>query len=372
MKRILLLFVLGSLSFNTSFAQTSAQKWAVGFHVGVEQYKGELGSGFYRFGQDLNGLIGLDVARYLTPHFDVAIHSTYGDMSYNNGVDPVIFQRQNMFQINLQGRYNILKDTYKWRPYLFAGYGHMRFADGNTSQANTIIPYGLGLTWQMKENVALRLQQTFIYSDFDRMDLDATKKFNDSYLQHSVALVFNFGKTKNDSDKDGVADEVDECPGLIGSAETNGCPDKDGDGVADKDDHCPDVAGTIENKGCPPVKEEDKKVLKDALHGINFETGKDVINESSYPVLDAIVTIMKINPAYNLDIEGHTDSQGDDDLNMRLSEKRANAVKNYLTEKGIDAARLQAKGYGETKPVADNETAEGRAENRRVELKIRF
>lgn len=371
MKRILLLLAFGSLSYATT-AQTSTNKWAIGFHVGVEQYKGELGSGFYKFGQDLNGLIGLDVSRQLTPRFDVAFHTTYGDMSYDNGTDPVVFTRQNMFQANVQGRFNILTDASKWRPYVFAGFGHMRFADGDYSQANTIIPYGLGLTYQVKPNLALRLQETFIYSDFDRMDADPSKKLNDSYLQHSISLVFNFGGSKNDKDGDGVADEKDECPDLVGTADANGCPDSDGDGVADKDDKCPEVAGVMENAGCPEVNEADQKVLKDALHGINFETGKDVLNESSNEVLDRLVTMMKLNSKFNLEINGHTDSQGEDDLNLKLSEKRAAAVKNYLIEKGISADRLIAKGFGETQPVADNSTAEGRAENRRVELKIKF
>ncbi len=87
----------------------------------------------------MNGFVGLTISRYLLPRFDVAGNITYGDMSYDNGTDPVVFFRQNMFQANVQGRFNILTDEYKLRPYLFAGYGHMRFADGNYAQANTII-----------------------------------------------------------------------------------------------------------------------------------------------------------------------------------------------------------------------------------------
>lgn len=354
------------------FAQSVTQKWAVGIHFGVEQYKGELGSGFYRFGQDLNGFVGLDFSRYLTPHFDASIGITYGDMGYNNGVDPVIFMRQNMFQASITGRYNILTDAYKLRPYIFVGFGHLQFADGNNSQGNTIIPYGLGLTYQVRPNIALRFQETFMYSDFDRMDADPSKKFNDSYLQHSIGLVFNFGKTKNDADKDGVTDAEDECPEIAGTKATQGCPDQDGDGVPDAEDECPTVKGSKENKGCPELKESEKQTLKDALYGINFETGSDVLSESSYGVLDRVVLLMNFNANYNLVIEGHTDSQGDDELNMKLSEKRANAVKNYLVSKGIDPARLTAIGYGETRPIADNATEEGRAQNRRVELKVKF
>lgn len=372
MKKILLILTLliaGGVKLN---AQNEMQKWALGVNVGVEQYKGELGSGFYKFGQDLNGFVGVDLTRYLTPHFDAAVSFTYGDMGYYNGVDPVVFTRQNMFQASILGRYNILTDAYKWRPYVFVGFGHLQFADGSYSQRNTVIPYGLGLTYQVKPNVALRLQQTFMYSDFDRMDGDPSKKLNDSYLQHSIGVVFSFGNSKNDSDKDGVADDKDDCPMIAGSKESNGCPDQDGDGVPDDKDECPTVKGTALNNGCPEIKETDRQILKDALHGINFETGSDVIDPSSYTVLDNVVNLMNLNSNYKLVIEGHTDSQGDDELNMKLSEKRANAVKNYLVTKGIDATRLTAIGYGETKPVADNSTAEGRAENRRVELKVKF
>ena len=369
-----LFFGIASLLFtaNTLFAQNEMEKWAVGVHVGVEQYKGELGSGFYKFVQGLNGFIGADLTRYLTPHFDAAFSFTYGDMGYYNGVDPIVFTRQNLFQASVIGRYNILTDAYKWRPYVFVGFGHLQFADGSYSQGNTVIPYGLGLTYQVRPNVALRLQETFMYSDFDRMDADPSKKLNDSYLQHSIGLVFNFGNSKNDADKDGVADDKDDCPMIAGSKESNGCPDQDGDGVPDDKDECPTVKGTAANNGCPEIKETDIQILKDALYGINFETGSDVLSASSYEVLDRVVSLMNLNNNYKLVIEGHTDSQGNDDLNMKLSEKRANAVKNYLVSKGVDATRLTAVGYGETKPIADNETTEGRAQNRRVELKIKF
>lgn len=369
MKSKIVMLITAGLLTASSFGQTSKNKWAVDLQIGVEEYKGELGSGFYKFGQDLNGFVGASVSRYLSPRFDVGAQITYGDMSYDNGKDAVVFFRQNMLQANLFGRFNILTEEYKWRPYLFAGFGHMQFADGDYKQANTIIPYGLGLTYQVRPNIALRLQETFIYSDFDRMDKDPSKDLNDSYLQHTLTLSFSFGN-KNDADKDGFDDDEDECPNVIGTVK--GCPDSDGDGIADKDDKCPDLAGVAANNGCPEIKAEDVKVLNEALHGINFASGKAVISESSYGILDKVVLIMKNNPSYKLKIEGHTDSQGNDELNLNLSEKRVQAVKTYLVEHGVEASRLSAKGFGETKPIADNGTAEGRAENRRVELKIVF
>ena len=109
----------------------------------------------------------------------------------------------------------------------------------------------------------------------------------------------------------------------------------------------------------------------DSLEGIQFEFDSSNINPEAYPILDAAVETMKNNPEYNLNIAGHTDAAGNADYNQRLSEKRANSVAKYLAEKGIEASRLTTIGYGETQPVADNETAEGRAKNRRVEFFVK-
>lgn len=175
-----------------------------------------------------------------------------------------------------------------------------------------------------------------------------------------------------DSDADGISDDKDKCPQVAGTASTMGCPDKDADGVADGEDKCPNEAGLAANKGCPEVSEEVKEVFTQALKGIQFESGRDVIKSSSYGILNNVVDIMKANPAYKLYIQGHTDSQGDDAMNLDLSKRRANAVMKYLSDRGVAANRLRAEGFGETKPVADNGTAAGRAKNRRVEFKVEF
>ncbi len=175
-----------------------------------------------------------------------------------------------------------------------------------------------------------------------------------------------------DTDGDGIQDSEDRCPNVKGSKELKGCPDRDGDGVADIDDKCPDVKGIKENKGCPEVKAEVKKVFDQALQGIQFETGKDVIIKGSYPILDQVVKVMTENKEYNLEINGHTDNVGNDARNLALSQKRADAVKAYLVKKGIETSRMTATGFGETKPVEDNKTAAGKAKNRRVEFKVIF
>ncbi len=175
-----------------------------------------------------------------------------------------------------------------------------------------------------------------------------------------------------DRDGDGIADNMDACPDVAGPANFNGCPDSDGDGIADNLDRCPKVKGPASTNGCPEVSEKAKKLFEKALTGIQFESAKSVIKTSSYGILNQVVEVMKENPTYDLEIHGHTDSQGDDAKNMKLSEDRAAAVRTYLENKGISGDRMKSFGHGETEPVDDNATAAGRAKNRRVEFKVTF
>jgi outer membrane protein OmpA-like peptidoglycan-associated protein len=173
-----------------------------------------------------------------------------------------------------------------------------------------------------------------------------------------------------DADGDGVADKDDECPNEAGPAENNGCPwpDKDGDGVPDKDDLCPELVGTVANNGCPEVTESVRKALLDYAKTILFDTGKATIKPASEDVLGNIADILDDYPNVQFRIEGHTDSTGSEQTNQRLSQERAQSVMNYLIEKGIPSERMTAVGYGEERPIADNNTREGRRTNRRVEI----
>lgn len=175
-----------------------------------------------------------------------------------------------------------------------------------------------------------------------------------------------------DTDGDGVTDASDKCPTVAGPAANGGCPwpDTDGDGVLDKDDKCPDVKGTVANNGCPEISEERIKELNAYAKTILFNSGKASFKQETFPVLQAISAILKEYPNARFMIEGHTDSDGSNALNQTLSENRAAAVRNYLIENGIAADRLQSAGYGETKPIDTNKTAKGKANNRRVEVKL--
>jgi outer membrane protein OmpA-like peptidoglycan-associated protein len=183
-----------------------------------------------------------------------------------------------------------------------------------------------------------------------------------------------------DSDGDGVADNLDKCPDTPHGTKVdkNGCPaveDSDGDGVPDGQDRCPDTPrGTkVDAQGCvlvaaaPALLPEAKKSL--VLEGVTFETNSSHLKPESAATLDRVAESLKANPDVRVEIGGHTDSQGADAHNLQLSRDRANAVRAYLLDKGVSPVQLEAKGYGETKPIADNTTAAGRARNRRVELK---
>jgi len=174
-----------------------------------------------------------------------------------------------------------------------------------------------------------------------------------------------------DGDGDGVPDYLDKCPTTPAGVKVDdkGCPlDRDGDGVPDYQDKCPDQAGPASNQGCPEIKAEDKKILQEATKYINFDFNKSTLKPSSFTRLEQMVRILNDYPDYNLSIAGHTDSKGEDNFNLKLSYARATAARAYMLSKGIPAERIESRGYGETKPVADNKTAAGQALNRRVDF----
>ena len=174
-----------------------------------------------------------------------------------------------------------------------------------------------------------------------------------------------------DTDGDKISDEADMCPDKAGPVEFNGCPipDSDGDGLVDTSDKCPQEKGSVENNGCPEIKEDIMEKVNFAAKNIFFESKLDKLNPKSFDALNDVVLILKNNPELNLQIEGYTDNTGNVAYNLSLSAKRAKAVKQYLVEQGIEEARLKAIGFGQKHPIADNKTIQGRAANRRVELK---
>ena len=177
-----------------------------------------------------------------------------------------------------------------------------------------------------------------------------------------------------DTDGDGIPDRLDKCPTVKGIPELQGCPDtdRDGDGIPDRLDKCPDVPGVPEEHGCPRkyklvVVKKDRIEIKQQVH---FATNKWKILHDSYELLEQVAMVLKDSPNIKVKIEGHTDSMGSLDHNMKLSQHRAESVAEFLIEHGVDGSRLTSKGYGPTRAIASNASAIGRAQNRRVEFHI--
>lgn len=176
----------------------------------------------------------------------------------------------------------------------------------------------------------------------------------------------------SDRDGDGIPDSEDKCPDVAGLCQFDGCPDRDGDGVPDVDDQCPDEPGSIANNGCPEIRKDDLDAINRALENVYFDFDTYEINAPSVASLNKIVNILSENPSYHVLIEAHADNIGSDTHNRTLSGRRGEAVMNYLVSNGIGGARISSQAYGDARPVATNNTAEGRALNRRVTFIIRL
>ncbi len=177
-----------------------------------------------------------------------------------------------------------------------------------------------------------------------------------------------------DADKDGIEDAQDSCPNEAGVPELKGCPvkDADKDGVADHLDNCPNEAGPADNQGCPAKQKQLVAIQQgriDIKDTIYFDTAKATIQKRSFKLLDQVTTLLTEHPELvRVSIEGHTDNAGKPQANLVLSQRRAEAVRDYLIKKGVAAQRLEAKGFGQERPIAPNNTTKGRATNRRVEF----
>jgi len=232
-----------------------------------------------------------------------------------------------------------------------------------------------------------------IPDDIDRCPLDPEDK--DGFQDED-------GCPDPDNDGDGIVDRADACPNDPGPLENRGCPilDRDGDGVPDNEDKCPDQPGPKENGGCPDADRdgdgivdrldkcpdqfgpppdgcpkqytlvEVKKEKIEIRQQVHFATAKFKVLPDSFPLLNQVAQVLRDFPKMRVSIEGHTDNVGGESANMRLSQRRAEAVRDYLVSKGVSPSRLEAVGYGPTKPLASNKTAKGKAKNRRTEFRI--
>ena len=264
-------------------------------------------------------------------------------------------------------------------PYLLIGLGYEDVADEPVNDYDSSLygNYGGGVKWKISEDIALRAEVKHLLRTDD----------GGNELYYGIGLSIPFGEKSSapvkekepapvkevvaaviaplDSDNDGVIDAKDKCPTTPAgrTVDENGCElDGDKDGVVDALDKCPTTAAgvSVDVNGC----------AQSIILAIKFETSSSKINEKDSPQLQEYVDFMKKNNGYDVTIIGHTDSRGSAAYNQKLSQDRADSVKAHLVKGGVEASRIGTVGKGEDEPIADNTTAEGRVENRRIEAKL--
>lgn len=350
------------------------------------------------FGKNSGGGVELTYYRRLLPNILLGLPLRLGAAQ----TDPQsgdAGRREWLLHLDLLAQQHFLRPTAVVQPYLHAGVGGVYNFDQQDFGVH--FPVGIGLNVRIVENVYLTAQTQHRFANDNR-----------DVWHHALGVQFNFGRELPqrrkeppapdkptdrdgdgvpdmadlcpdqpgpaatfgcpDRDGDGIIDRDDRCPDEPGPAALFGCPDRDGDGVADRDDRCPDKPGPASNFGCPEVSQADRDILAAAVQNVQFATNSADLLPSSYAVLNQIAALMARYPEYRLIISGHTDSVGDDKFNLDLSKRRAKACYDYLVSRGVDPYRMTHEGYGETRPVADNNTEAGRAKNRRVEFELRL
>ncbi|HEX4872700.1 MAG TPA: OmpA family protein [Nevskiaceae bacterium] len=283
---------------------------------------------------------------------------------------------------------------------------HPRVGGGSINYGSTLFDSGLGYLIPLRflgPGAALRAEARYHFDSHDeeRAGQGAKDDFYDGLFNLGVLIPLGSLPVEEappaeevavvavaDEDNDGVTDDVDQCPGTPAGAVVNelGCEvDSDGDGVVDRLDRCPDtpVGAQVNEEGCPietpcrtPAPGEaislegcgtgDTVVLR----GVNFNFNEATLTANAKVILDQVGDALLAASEIEVEIGGHTDARGSDEYNQALSQRRADSVKQYLVGRGVEASRMTTAGYGESQPVADNETDEGRELNRRVELKV--
>ncbi len=381
---------------------------------------------YYKLGKMQPG-IGISYLQGLTNNLDFVGTLSTSVGEYPVPDKPMTSSASFLFEAAATANLKLLSDKYYVVPFLTAGIGAAKYKGYYSAFA----PLGLGLQIKVVENsfLILNSQYRVPVTDNSEYHLYHSIGFAKTFPKAKPVMPTVVIPVVVDTDGDGIVDSLDRCPTVPGLASLQGCPDRDGDGIADIDDACPDVAGVAKYKGCPipdtdgdgindemdkcptvpgvaryqgcPIPdtdgdgvndEEDKcptrpgpasnqgcpEIAKEVIEKVSFAakniffaTGKYQLLPKSFKSLDGVVDLLKADESLMLDIDGHTDAVGTDESNQVLSDNRAGSVKEYFLKKGIDASRLKSTGYGETKPVADNNTAAGRAKNRRTEMTVR-
>ena len=334
---------IGSLIAATSFGALAQGQGAV---EGEINYKKQYNDSIDHVEDGFNP--GAKIGYFLTD--DVSINFGWDRNNHTRSNDGTGSQKLRGDNFGLTAQYHFNNAGDALRPYVEGGVKHGNLtnvaADGHTGRdQSTFLTAGAGLKYYFLENV------------YARAGVEADYKLDNGRWDYapSVGLGVNFGG--------GGKPAAAPVP-----APAEVCSDSDNDGVCDNVDKCPDTPAnvTVDADGCPAVAE----VVRVELD-VKFDFDKSVVKPNSYADIKNLADFMKQYPATHTTVEGHTDSVGPDAYNQKLSERRANAVKQVLTQQyGVESSRVQSIGYGESRPVADNKTEAGRAVNRRVEAQV--
>jgi len=349
-KHLLALAVLASIG-SMSLAQADEP-------VDTRWYAAPFGT-FLKTGGDRNSNDGwgggLAIGKILNKHFNVEIKGIYQTASgYNDRLDPT---RQNVGgSWDIAGatadvQYFISRNTFS--PYTVIGLGGINTNVPGRSGAGFIGEAGAGFTYELLDNLLVRSDVRYRYNqNFNANLQQGTNEFHDMVV--NVGFVLPFGA------KPKAEEPVAPPPEPVAVVDCS-TQDSDGDGINNCIDKCPGTlpSSKVDASGCPISVE---------LKGVNFKYDSAQLTENAQYILDGVDQNLISYPLKNeLEVDGHTSSEGSDAYNLKLSQKRSLSVANYLASKGV-TNRLHAKGYGESKPVADNRTEQGREQNRRVEL----
>lgn len=395
-----------SLVISLSAAGQTSQKRVMASMSGIFlDYNGPLTNDYLNY-QEFSGGLSFGTHVYLTPSLNLSVNTAFvpqvSSPENNSDLDrPSMIDANSLVQFKMNNGRVLSEDAFL-APYLTTGLGL------NSLRNKTAIyfPAAIGMRMRLSSNLSLNLESMYKQSIGRRYQ----------HITHSVGIVFSVPtQTKEQPIPEEEMDTAEASP-MIAAKTVITRPDRgmdsDRDGIPDEEDSCPDVMGLIQFGGCPPqpsdpkdgpiatadafgvdpaslehtpestdragstketikIDKEDADFLNFAVQNIYFETSSNELKPSSYPVLDRIAEILEKYPDAHLTITGHTDDIGDEKGNLVLSIKRAFQVKYYLVnEKGIRLSRIDSDGYGEQKPIADNESSEGRSQNRRVEFEL--
>jgi OOP family OmpA-OmpF porin len=346
---LLPLAAAGLLLASTSAPADADQPWHITGQIGGVKLDDD------RNTSDNDMLWGVGFGRFFGNNFSLDLEydefdGTYAD--YAAAVPGATYDSWKLSHVGLMARYHFGQSAV--RPYLVGGLGYLRHRN-ILDEGGAVAPsLGAGLQGKIAKHASVRAQVLWRH-DADNDSLSPNIHSFDDII-YSLGLSFDFGGKEPPPPPPPPAAPPPPPPPPPN-------PDLDGDGVPNERDKCPNTrpGAVVDLDGC-----EVEAVIE--LEGVYFDFDKATIKPEGKVVLNEAAALLQQHERVVVEVAGHTDSTGSEEYNQGLSERRANAVKDYLTQKGVTATRLSARGYGEAQPVASNDTKEGRAENRRVEL----